>query len=440
MRIALASLMLCFLPCSVFAQSAFNDEQRAEIRRIFQEEINAALDSWSAREKVADSAAIPTASSDIDGRTSTPVRATTRQAEMLETQLREAVQPNVALAKLDTEKRDQVLGLDSAVLTETTADRDITEARKFEIEAGKGAEKASFIWSWRNSVDLGGTDLAVIRNTGLRISAPISDKDKGFAEFATLDSLSSGLGFRLSKSWRVVNLSYLNSMHNNPALLALCTDARKVMPAAWGDGVEGAPGVVEIHCSTSLIEAARAYDPALGPRLEMIEDEMYGWTQEYSVAVEAARAGFAYVDPTTATRGTEHHVGWGLSASVGFQSPSRKMLLGLGAEYQRVHEGADSGIVCPPGSGLPVVCLQGPLGKPSEVVKKIVYGEVRGEAFDRVFSLRAMHDLDSGDNAVDMPIYLLRNSKGLLSAGLRFGWSEEDDFGASIFVSTPLEE
>ena len=81
---------------------------------------------------------------------------------------------------------------------------------------------------------------------------------------------------------------------------------------------------------------------------------------------------------------------------------------------------------------------------PTRQDKELVYFEFRRRTqkggFNRqgmAFEPRITHDFEKDESALDVPIFLFKNADDQLTAGLRVGWTdEEDEWGLAIFVGS----
>jgi hypothetical protein len=180
-------------------------------------------------------------------------------------------------------------------------------------------------------------------------------------------------------------------------------------------------------------------DKTRAKALADFQSKQFRWLRDYAFRIEVGRERFDYLTPAL-DAGSEHHVGWGVGATAAFVSPSRRWMYLLGVDYQKGREGADSAILCPPSGGTGVVtCVEGPVGPPSTVNRKLLSAEMRGNLGIVGYGLKAAHDFESDTTGVDLPIYLLRNAEGALTGGIRLGWSTEDDVVVGIFLSSPFK-
>ncbi len=126
----------------------------------------------------------------------------------------------------------------------------------------------------------------------------------------------------------------------------------------------------------------------------------------------------------------------------------------ISASYTRGFESPEVAEFCQNISGtMDQNCISGPDGRPIRSESAFVSGELRvlfpfgkkpdiGEQDDRSkfgIAPEFTWDVDDGEWAIDVPVYLQRNEKGVLDGGIRFGYrSDMNDFGVGLFVGVPF--
>lgn len=283
---------------------------------------------------------------------------------------------------------------------------------------------AAFKWVDAGQIDFFGRDnrMAVLGASTVTLSAPINDKENGFASFADLDSLATGLNLKLGYSWRVRNVRFVDGLHEDEDFKELCRLSGQDR---------------NLGCDSEVIHGAAERDAALMEKLLDFEAKRLGWVKHYEVEVQAAHADYEYI-ASTLIADTVSKSGWGVTFKSGFQSPRGNFLFQVGGDYARQYKAGRSGIVCPASSAAPVVCVQGALSPPKQKDSRRLWVGLRGDVLGFAYDARITHDFVTDENAIDVPIYLIRNKAGTFSAGLRLGWTEQDDVTAAIFISKPF--
>jgi hypothetical protein len=419
-RTVLATALLC-LSAEAAAQTALSPEQRAEVQRM----IDGGRGNAGAGENAA-ATLTPGQRAEIQrmidaGRLGAPAGSTA--ATKVNGGWQASAATNVSLA-LREEAMLPKSGVAEAPLKREFAG--IPAGRRemeFDIEFDKDNAVAAFDWVQSGQVE-GGADRAILATSNIRISAPIDDEENGFASFATLNALSSGFSVKLGRSWRVTDVGFLFGLNRDPKFRELCRRS--------GQDPESS-------CDSEKIYVAAESDGALRTDLTDYARANYGWMQEYTIGIQGARATFDYIAPDLSSASVDRN-GWGMTVAAAFHAPGRNQLFAVGADLQRLHKAGDTIIRCPPSNSVgPVTCVSGADGPPSRVTRKLLWGEARGAVGPVAYSLRLTRDLELDETGVDLPIYFFRNAEGKLSGGVRLGWTSEQDFGAGIFISAPLD-
>lgn len=302
----------------------------------------------------------------------------------------------------------------------TNADDDVW---RFDVSYDKDKAVAGIEWELSSQIQTPRhlQRHAVFNTAKVRITAPIGEED-GFATFADLDGIASGFGIDANYSWRVSNIEPLWTLSRNPQYLDLCKRSGQSM------------GI----CSSTVIRRAALNDPDLRRDFEEFDKSIRGWMQTYSVGARGGQADFSYITQSL-DKSKVGRTAWGAQASVTLVPPSRQMQIGFGLDYQKSYKAAKSRVICPSSDAQPIFCVQGSYGPPTRETSRQVWVGVKRSSRHFAYQLRATYDVDARQYGVDMPIYLVRNSVGNLTAGIRLGWTEETDFTAAIFVSKPFE-
>lgn len=148
---------------------------------------------------------------------------------------------------------------------------------------------------------------------------------------------------------------------------------------------------------------------------------------------------FGYRDPATLVERSETQTPWSASAFLAYYPRKPNLLATLAYEHQEAWEAADTRTACPAGAA-PVVCVTGPLGPPTKSKKDLFSLELRRKFADFALAPIATYDAKDDVWGVEVPVYLLLNSDGALSGGVKFGWrSDDDDFRFGVFISQPFQ-
>jgi hypothetical protein len=408
-------LVLALAPFCAAADDEFTPEQMATIQRM--------LDAHGAKirqEILAEVAAKQngggTAGKDEIEEPDTPVLLPGSADEIRAMERRMTIEE---ASRIDTPTRSQAVPLDRGFSVDDPAS---ARVYKFQVEFDEDGGRASAGVSKVSEVIATGNSPRYHRRAwDMILSRPISESDKGSVNFATLDGLSTSLRLDYSYKWQHSSVRKLIEAVDGRSFDGLCS--------AHVDGGDRS-------CSLSALRQS------LGEESETYRAFMkrnYPWIFEHALGLHIGQDTYDYITPQLGA-GSERHTGRGASFSTSFISPTRDWLFSVGGKYQQVYRSNDEVVLCPPDNGVdPVQCQSGSLGPPTRKTTRVLWGEVRGSFKDFGYSLRASHDLASGETGVDLPIYFIRNNDGDLSGGLRLGWTDKQDFGVGIFLSKPFK-
>ncbi|WP_153067357.1 hypothetical protein [Steroidobacter cummioxidans] len=128
----------------------------------------------------------------------------------------------------------------------------------------------------------------------------------------------------------------------------------------------------------------------------------------------------------------------GKGVSLSYTQVGRSGVLNYGFQYERSYKAGKQTQICAPINGTTAMqCSNASMGAPVEKTSKIAFIEVR-RMFSKLpiaISPRIEYDTDESEFAVSLPVYLIADADGALTAGLKIGWSgEDDDIGVGVFV------
>ena len=270
--------------------------------------------------------------------------------------------------------------------------------------------------------------IASVDGWSVQISSPVDDKARKRANLATLNGFSSGLGMSLEYTRQRSDLRAKNPEDLRRDLGLLCIAVGLQVNCNYDDA----------RTQAKSPTGNKDIDDARAGALAKFQRKQFRWLRDYALRVDIGRERFDYLTDQLDPR-SEYHIGHGVGATAAFVSPTRRWMYLLGADYQKGRENAEAAILCPPSGGGVVTCVEGAIGGPSAITKKLLSAEMRGNFGAVGYSLRVAHDLESDTTGIDLPIYLLRNAEGALTGGLRLGWSSESDVAVGIFLSSPFK-
>ncbi|HYJ80053.1 MAG TPA: hypothetical protein VEW03_10650 [Longimicrobiaceae bacterium] len=158
----------------------------------------------------------------------------------------------------------------------------------------------------------------------------------------------------------------------------------------------------------------------------------------FSGRVSIGQRNFDFLDPATLAPSAEEHAVWGLEGGMGAKWPNRSILASY--RYEDSYGAPDAQDICRPASFGPAgtqVCGEAVVGAPTNTTKHVLQLEA-AQVFARSGAVRltVAHDLESDVTAVNIPIYVIPDTKGALGGGLSLGYrSDTGRITASFFVS-----
>ena len=284
------------------------------------------------------------------------------------------------------------------------------------------------------STDAGGWRHGTFDSMALAFSAPLA-AGKTSATLGTLDGLADG--FKVE--WRFtrfgMQLGELNGKTEEEIYAAAQTACAKKNPGRpdkCDDLGARHAFAIKVLGAKRVQEMSGAYTPATA---------RYAWGITTSVAYKK----YDFLDPALGgpAKGESHlPVGAKLFGAL-FPAGGEPALLGS-FEYQHKFTEADTAALCPGGSG-PQVCPTGPIGPPTRADAYLISAGVRyrhalpeGSVIAAIaMSPTITYDAHSKDVGVDVPVYLVPDSDGNLTGGLRFGWSSSKNKAViGVFVGS----
>lgn len=425
MKIKVLVLALAMVSSNSYAKDEFTPGQLAEIERMISVRIEQALSKE--REKIREEVLL-SVSVDEAKNWASPEQAKKPQA----------TQPQIAQSPMTSEMtQDKGSLLEQSAFegkrSQVPVDRALAvPTPTFQLDFKQDKAQASFLigrsvdgitQEIKNTDELAPSPDVRSRSTSwsLNLSAPIDDTENSRSNFATLDGFSPGLSASYTYAWHSSDTLFLWNLDENQDWIDLCKDFK--------------PSPDE--CSYQRLLEKAETDKGVADKLTAFSRKNLGSARSYAVTAKANRAKFTYFDQSIRKQ-TDREIEWGVGASFYWTPSSRRHMFGFGADLLRKKEAGKQSIICPPASSQSTICQQGSLTPPKDQNRTIAWGEYRSDAWGFPYSVKVSHDIDSGENAMDLPFFLVRRADGLFSGGIRLGWTEKEDFDFGIFVSTPL--
>lgn len=264
-------------------------------------------------------------------------------------------------------------------------------------------------------------------------SAPVDKNDKVGTGLIGLDGLTNNFEFTYNVS-RIRTKPLGKWQDGQPSLLFAMPEACRSLDIP----------INECEHST-LLRVAHANSGSTNQRLAIKAKDIidrfavpgYAWVQ--GLRLKAGYDDFTFFDPTTLQKRSQDEVPWGVGLFGGVLAGTSYYTVGI--DYQRGYKAAASGTACPvPAEGATVTrCVSGALGEPSSNERQLLNFEGRWLIGESAIGAKLVHDFKNDFWGIDVPVYLFPNDKGLLSGGLRFGWTNTEQFSAGIFVGVPFK-
>lgn len=316
----------------------------------------------------------------------------------------------------------------------STLDREVrSPGAAIEVNASTTNSNVAFQIGQKISSSFGGENqIGQFLTWSLRASSPLSNPDS--TTVATLDGLANSTKLALNLNhFFLTGFKQLGEPDNTEDQ----TEWNKICTLA---------GVVTQPCSLLRIDQGlRNLDlsanqrEAIYLRAESLLYEADSWNFGYNLNAEVGYENFEFVDFATQESKDQSEVPWSVGASFSVNPPTKfPLLFKLGFRYQEAFKAAGSQIVCPPSNGTdPVACNTGIFGGPSQRENLQLSFETRSILKGSALSLLVTHDFENDETGIDLPIYIVSDSKGNLNGGLRFGWTsidDDDDLSVGVFI------
>ncbi len=250
-------------------------------------------------------------------------------------------------------------------------------------------------------------------HAGLKLSGPIK-KDDAKAELVTLEGLTNQAQVAFSFNWMTPNpkAKFFNRGVFVKAMLAQ-------YHAEHPDKPDDPPNLL----MTDLSEKGQAQilrNIGLGSGIWLLGAE----------GSYAAPTTFTFADPETLAAAKERHDGFSVAASLGWLPLQYGAPYFLGLTYKRVegyHPQGSLQLCRPFGVDSALECADTVVGAPVKQVANLGQLEMRLYTPDGQIAVnpRLTRDFAKGITMVELPVYFLKDGKGVLNGGLALGWQSD---------------
>ncbi|MEO9599898.1 hypothetical protein [Parasphingorhabdus sp.] len=153
---------------------------------------------------------------------------------------------------------------------------------------------------------------------------------------------------------------------------------------------------------------------------------------------------FTFRDPVTFMKSKNRFSSFSLAASIGYMPQIKDpFIFFIGGEYKENYKASDKKILCQSNANIdPLECLSAVFAPPKKNKDIRVFGVMRWADPKLPFALelKGSYDVEDKNWGIEVPIYLLRNEKNQLNAGIKAAYdSEESDFKFGIFVTKAFD-
>lgn len=266
------------------------------------------------------------------------------------------------------------------------------------------------------------------------VATPLN-KNANDTDIATLDGLGNGTSIELGLGRFTaggVRRARLTP-EQLTALDAICARVRKGMEQ---QGAKAEPGK---ECDR---EEVAQYDNE-----DLFAYDAHFWTTQdqrnwvWGGSAKVASLDLEYLDKNDLTRTSQHAKPWSLGGFIAYNPDDVLTVITLSAKYQKSFKNQKSATLCPlpvPG-GAYVTCATGALGAPDKVTGKLLSIEVRRQFAEFGMGVILTRDFGERVTGIELPVYLVKDKEGKLTAGLKSGWrSDTDKLTFGVFVGVPF--
>lgn len=295
---------------------------------------------------------------------------------------------------------------------------------KFEISSTTDSSKVSVNVSSTVSATLHGgpgkDPSATFSTFSASLSAPVSKTGANTTNIATLDGFANSSTLTLG-----YHRFYVSSLRR-PGSDELAECERL--------GID----IDKDQCdSEAITQRLKQGDVPLSPNVAAFFFDHDAFKLNYGATLTVGHDAYDFYDTKTLATQSATKTPWGVDGYIGFIPRASNSFLSAGVEFERAYTAAKSKIECPAATGVsPLQCVSGSFGAPTKSDKHLVYVEDRADFGLAAIDLRVTHDFASGDNGVDLPVYLFKDPKSTWTGGVRVGWTNTDHFDVGLFVGS----
>jgi hypothetical protein len=304
----------------------------------------------------------------------------------------------------------------------------------FQVQATSGASNATIKASLkRSAANYGFSTFSIIGQ------APIS-KGGGDTTLASLDGLANGTTVEL----RYANYTLLGRRKDGAgAALNQCQTNDYEVLFRKIPGNEKAERQCDEGRVKSLVGNKALGESALKESdYDTFEQNFYSpdaAVHSFGISAKGGYQDFTYYDTSSLAQARQRNTISSVSGFYAFMPMHGLSAVTATLSVQSVYKDAKSKTVCfktPPSGGAFLTCASGSIGEPTRKITQVLNLEWRRQIADKLaISVQVSHDFKNEVSEVQVPVYLIADSKNSLSGGLSFGWTSTDHKGVlGVFV------
>jgi hypothetical protein len=359
-----------------------------------------------------------------------------------------AASPAEASSSAATPKTDASSALSSvsgAVITRPAAGA----VNGLQLTASSGSNQASLNLGTSNPQ---GPNYSLLLSSPISTTSSSSGSSSGAnANIATLDGLANGFAATGKVSW----FSWLQTPKDGGPVSAAIVQKARLACAANPTPPDDAKACAN-KTGGPLVNAYGAKDATGRPSdyISYLEDHFQPNAAGLIAFTGGAQASvgynsFAYYLPATLAKESQSDVPWSVGGHLGalpawFGAPT---LFDLSVNYQHAFSASPSGTQCKSVNAA-ITCQTGAFGAPKSQEKWLVALDANTQMWvpARVqwlgkfvgLSPQITYDAKSHEKGIDLPIYLIQDSKGNLIGGITPGWTSSQHLTIGLFVGAPF--
>ena len=154
----------------------------------------------------------------------------------------------------------------------------------------------------------------------------------------------------------------------------------------------------------------------------------------FELSATAGTEEFDFLDADTLAKRSRNESVYAVEASLDFIRIPSSWVYRIAYRHEDTYSSAPSQTLCMPATPPFLSCQTGAVGEPINKETDILTVEARRSFAKLGIAPKVAYDIDEEVLGVDLPVYFVRNDKGVLTGGVNFGWrDDEKDLVISAF-------